>query len=192
MECPGCINKWPRVTEVLSSKPMPYLQIWKDKWGILAERKVKAANAIGTAVHKAIQEEWHGTTTIRIRHMFEQWEFWAYKNNYKPISKETHVWSDKHHYHGTFDAIGTLGASDEVILLDWKTSSKLKPDMALQLSAYAQAYEEMTEVKLKRGVIVLVSKDKPNHKLTVKEYKLDKLKFREFLQRKKDMEANSE
>ncbi len=68
----------------------------------------------------------------------------------------------------------------------------MKPDMALQLSAYARAYEEMTGVKLKRGIIVLVSKDKPKHKLTVKEYKLDKLKFREFLQRKKDMEANSE
>ena len=160
----------------------------KIKWGVLAERKTAAANAIGTAFHAAIDGA--VMPLARVRKMWDIWRgLGGDLQSFKSIKSELHVWSTLHKYHGTFDAIGTLGISPELILFDWKTSAKIYPGMALQLAAYANAYEEMTGVKLKRGIIVLVSKDKPDHKLIVKEYKLDKLKFREFLQRKKEMEA---
>ncbi len=188
-QCPGFLGNWARVTEILSSKPKPYLEKWKAKWGVLAERKTAASNAIGTAFHKAIETQKYNGLSLRLNRMTDVFFAWASEHRLVIKESELHVWSEKHRYHGTLDAIGFVDGGPEYILLDYKTSRKIYPEMALQLAAYANAYEEMTGVKLKRGVIVLVSKDKPNHKLTVKEYKLDKLKFREFLQRKKDMEA---
>jgi CRISPR/Cas system-associated exonuclease Cas4 (RecB family) len=52
--------------------------------------------------------------------------------------------------------------------------------MALQLSAYAEAYNEMYGTKIKTGLIVHVDKYHP-HKLTVKEFKLGKRVFKKFL-----------
>lgn len=53
--------------------------------------------------------------------------------------------------------------------------------MDLQLVAYAQAYNEMTGSKIKDGLIVHVSKDKPHYKLTTKSFKLGKRVFGKFL-----------
>ncbi len=66
-------------------------------------------------------------------------------------------------------------------LVDWKTSSRIYPDMDLQLVAYAQAYKEQTGVELKQGLIVQVSKDKPHFKLTTKVFKLGKRPLNRFL-----------
>lgn len=68
-----------------------------------------------------------------------------------------------------------------LIVTDWKTSARIYPDMDLQLVAYAQAYKEQTGIELKQGMIVHVSKDKPDFKLTVKVFKLGKRPLKRFL-----------
>lgn len=67
------------------------------------------------------------------------------------------------------------------MVIDWKTSSRIYPDMDLQLVAYARAYEEQTGIKIEGGMIVHVSKDKPHFKLTTKIFKLGKRPFNKFL-----------
>lgn len=72
-----------------------------------------------------------------------------------------------------------------LVLADWKTSSKIYPEMQLQLAAYAQAYFEQTGQKADLGLIVHVSKEKPDFKLTVKQFKLGKRPLKEFLKLRK-------
>jgi hypothetical protein len=59
----------------------------------------------------------------------------------QPLYLEEAVWSETHHYAGTFDWLGTLATgpdrAPEVWLLDWKP--KVYPDHALQLAAYRWA-----------------------------------------------------
>lgn len=50
---------------------------------------------------------------------------------------EETVWSDEHHYAGSFDAIAKI--EGEVVGLDWKTSKDVYASVALQLSAYRYA-----------------------------------------------------
>lgn len=181
---------YPSVTTILGCKPMPYLDKWLEKHPVWAPRKVAAANAIGTAFHRGVELLIKGLreeSTRRIRAMLTRWRGWADIVDVCIDHTELRVVSHKHTYSGTLDAVGTLDG--EPCVFDWKTSSGIKDDMALQLSAYANAYEEMTGVKVRKGLIVLVSKDKPKHKLTVKEYKLDKRLFNQFLKRLEEFNA---
>ena len=49
-------------------------------------------------------------------------------------------------YAGTVDAIATRG--DELVVVDWKTSNAVYPEMALQLGAYGAALEEMLDHRI--------------------------------------------
>ena len=92
---------------------------------------------------------------------------------------ELKVISNRHRYSGTLDAVGKVGKMRMIV--DWKTSSRIYPEMQLQLAAYAQAYNEQTGSKIKDGLIVHVSKDKPDYKVTTKQFKLGKRVFGKFL-----------
>lgn len=57
---------------------------------------------------------------------------------------EETVWSDRHHYAGSFDAIAEVDG--EVVIMDWKTTrSGVHAEVALQLTAYAMADFILTE-----------------------------------------------
>ncbi len=184
--------RYPSVTEILSSGPKPWLDKWKAKWGILAERKVQAACNIGDHFDRAATDIVNGYLPDVSAHtrVFEM--LVNFKNEFvKPYefvaeAVQLHVVSQTHQYHGTFDAVGYVNGKEELCLFDWKTSAKIYPDMALQLAAYAIAYEEQTGLKIKKGYIVLVSKDKPKHSVTIKEYKLNKSVRQHFLLRLKE------
>jgi CRISPR/Cas system-associated exonuclease Cas4 (RecB family) len=100
---------------------------------------------------------------------------------------ELKVVSKTHKYSGTFDAVGKIGKTR--LLIDWKTGSSIYSDMDLQLVAYAQAYNEMTGSKIKDGLIVHVSKDKPHFKLKTKQFKLGKRVFKKFLELREMFDA---
>ena len=104
---------------------------------------------------------------------------WEGFNKIKPIATEMKVWNEEHKYQGTLDLIAKIGR--RLVLVDWKSGSGIYADMGMQLVAYAKAYEEMTGICIKRGLIVLVGKDKPNHTLIAKEFRLNKSVFKKFL-----------
>ena len=176
-------ESWPSVTTILDAQPKPWLERWYCKWGRLADYKTRAASNIGTAFHKCVETNTRLPDNARVDKMFNNFVNWADTIGLCIKEKELHVVSDIYHYHGTFDATGTLGKSKELLIFDWKTSSAIYSDMALQMSAYAQAYFEQSGIRVKRGIIVHVSKDKPLHKLTVKEYTLGPRLFKKFLKR---------
>lgn len=183
--------RYPSVTEILGDAPKPWLDKWRDKWGVLADRKMHAAAGIGTEFH--MYAELAATHCLpvhdvvvssRIYTMVGNFVDWVQTSGFKAKETELHVVSKAHKYQGTFDATGYLADRPKVLcLFDWKTSSGIYPDMQLQLAAYAQAYKEQTGITIRRGLIVHVSKDKPTHKLTVKEYALTKGLLNKFLKR---------
>lgn len=181
--------RYPSVTEILGDRPKPWLQKWKDKWGVLAERKTAAAAHIGTAFHALAEDLALGKPvyldkTRRINGMLLSFDRWLKDSGFRIQTSEIHVVSNTYKYQGTFDATGWLSDHPKTLcLVDWKTSSGIYPEYAEQLAAYAQAHYEETGKKIRRGLIVHVSKDKPNHILTVKEYKLTKRLLNRFLKR---------
>jgi hypothetical protein len=189
---------YPSVTTIMSAKPKPWLDAWREKWGALAERKTLIASAIGTEFHRCV-EEWLNngyylvqpptvdgvpmiSTVFRVMGMMDSFIAWANSVDGKIDRTELKIISRKHVYSGTLDAVGTLGKKH--VVYDWKTSGKIYPEMQLQLAAYAEAYNERCESKtdcVKDGLIVCVSKDKPRFKLTTKQFKLGKRVFNKFL-----------
>ena len=78
-------------------------------------------------------------------------------------------------YAGTTDCIG-MHNGDEAII-DFKTSKKIKPakwvqDYFLQCCAYAMAHNEMYGTKIRKGVILMVSRD-----VELKEYIIEGEEF---------------
>lgn len=183
-------ERWPSVTEILGYPPKPWLQKWRDKWGVLAERKMQAAAGVGTAFHAFAEilvlngMVYAPGLTRRQYGMLRPFEEWRLASGLIIKETELHVISRIYKYQGTFDATGYLSDKPKTLaLFDWKTSGAIYEDAQFQLAAYAQAYKEQTGIEIKRGIIVHVSKDKPHHKLTVKEYKLNKRLLNKFLKR---------
>lgn len=189
---------YPSVSTITGSKEKPWLVVWREKWGPLAERKTALANKIGTAFHSCIEQYLdHGAYIVdddtlspnmwkRVKGMMKSWIQWEQSIDGEIHHTELKVVSRKHYYSGTLDAVGTY--EGEPMLYDWKSSSKIYPDMDLQLVAYAQAYKEEKGIELPRGLIVCTSKDKPDFKVTTKLFKLGKTPFNQFLKLRADFD----
>lgn len=178
--------RYPSVTEIIGCVPKPWLDRWRQKWGKRAEQKTRAATNCGTAFHAGAEGlvlNRFVTESGRVYAMLTNFVRWAERSGFTPKETELHVVSKIYKYAGTFDATGYQAGDKKLRLYDWKTSSSIYPEMALQLSAYAQAYFEQTGIRITKGVIVHVSKDKPRHKLAVQEYTLGKRLFKKFLKR---------
>jgi hypothetical protein len=182
---------YPSVTTILSDQPKPWLDAWRERWGRRAEQKTRAATNIGTLFHSGAEKvalERHEVVPLpggRVFNMLVNLDNWLAQAKFEAKEIELHVVSHAYKYAGTFDATGYINNSRKPSIFDWKTSSGIYADMALQLSAYAQAYKEQTGIAIKYGYIVHVSKDRPHHKLTVKRYTLGKRLFNKFLKRLK-------
>lgn len=188
---------YPSVSTITGSKEKPWLVAWREKWGPLAERKTALANKIGTEFHRCIEEYLEDRCFLvdcsfsynmqkRIEGMMRSWIKWAESIDGEIHHTELKVISRKHYYSGTLDAVGTY--EGQPMLYDWKTSSKIYPDMDLQLVAYSEAYKEEKKVKLSQGMIVCTSKEKPHFKVTTKVFKLGKRPFNKFLKLRADFD----
>lgn len=186
--------KWPSVTEVLSSEPKPWLERWYAKYGRnRCEQKARAAAAFGTKVHGYIDEFISGKpvlldlNTRRLNAVVPKFTQWCSENVSEVVCSERHVESKRYMYHGTFDAIIKLKSSPRTLtLVDWKTSNGISDTMGVQLAAYANAIEESMGLKVKNGLIVLVSKKRP-HKLVVEHYTLGTRLFSRFTKMLREM-----
>jgi hypothetical protein len=185
---------YPSVTTVMGAEPKPWLDAWRAKWGALAERKTMLAGIVGDEFHRCVEQyldtgsytvgtgcaaEFPPSCIRRVEGMMKSFVTWALGITGVIDATELRVVSWKHHYSGTFDAVGTFNGKP--MLYDWKTSARIYPEYEMQLAAYAQAYEEQTGIKVKEGMIVHVSKDKPRFRMTTKTFKLGKRVLKKFL-----------
>ena len=103
------------------------------------------AAARGTDIHKIAETIIHGgeaEVASEIADYVHGYIQWLDEYDVEPVLTEKVVASRFHHYAGTFDAILKFNAgplAGKTYLCDWKTSSAVYGEMAMQLCAYANA-----------------------------------------------------
>ncbi len=143
-------GRWyPRVTKILDIKSKPGLDIFfKEMGSFEAAEAVKSRSAEeGTLVHTALQQRLAGTNfdvpeSIRPAvAAFDEFQERAQITFY-PEFFEKRIWSERHRYAGTVDALASVGGKFGV--LDIKTSAGFYPEYNLQTAAYVSALQEFS------------------------------------------------
>ena len=100
----------------------------------------------GTAVHKAIHFLVEGSLDLnsidpKIQGYLDAYQLFQAETEFEPLMVERRVWSPTRRYAGTLDQFGNL--NHRRALIDVKTG-KLEPATGIQLTGYADAYQEET------------------------------------------------
>lgn len=148
------LGYFPSSTTILEAYPLSsFLVDWKVSQGKdESERKLKEAGLRGTNVHKGIEVLLGGGELQEDYHSLDEWSrlnsFVNWYKEYKPeiIATELRVFSEKYGYSGTLDVLCRINGV--ISIGDWKTSSSIYPHFWLQIASYAQALEEMTDMKV--------------------------------------------
>lgn len=142
---------YPRVTKILEIKSKPALNIFFKEVGSYenAENIKNKSAEEGTLLHQTIQDFLLGKLTSvpgSLTGALEAFERFNEKQNILLHQDfvERPVWSVRHRYSGTVDALASIGSKFGV--LDIKTSTGFYPEYNLQTSAYVSALQEF-EIK---------------------------------------------
>ncbi|MFE0020511.1 hypothetical protein [Amycolatopsis sp. NPDC059021] len=111
-------------------------------------RTTSAAADVGTEVHALYEKLARGDRVGRQHPDIEPYVRWIneFHDRYQPRYRfiEDAVWSDRHRYAGSFDAVCDI--EGETVMLDAKsTRSGVHEEVSLQLSAYAHADHIVTQ-----------------------------------------------
>lgn len=151
------------VTNILSVLDKPALRIWTGQCvyramianpGLSEQEALKAPYHIsglaknrGTNVHDLTEH--FIDTDAYIEGLDEEmrgygiaYRNWIHDFNPTVILQEQTVFSEKHIFAGTLDALIRFGDNSDPIILDKKTGADLYPEVQLQLSAYKETFEE--------------------------------------------------
>lgn len=147
-------------------------------------RKQEAATA-GTLVHEWAEkfiagEDPEMPTDEKVLNGVTAFLNWVGQEDIKFYESEMMVYSKKHNYVGTLDAIAKI--KNKICVIDFKTSSGVYSEMRYQVAAYQMAYEEQTGKKLS-GPRYLIRFDKDDGEFHVHNLDEDKDNY------KKDCEA---
>lgn len=84
---------------------------------------------------------------------------WWQSSGIEILLGDTKVASLKYQYGGSLDALGYDVKSMTIVLIDFKTSKNIFDEYALQVGAYANAFEETYGIPVKRAIITRFAKD---------------------------------
>ncbi len=138
---------FPRVTKILEIKSKPALEnFFREMGSFESAEAVKNRSAEeGSLVHEAVQKLTIGeafTVPEEIRPAVEAFEVFNKERKifFHPQFVEQQVWSTRHRYAGTVDALAEIDGKFGV--LDIKTSTGFYPEYNLQTAAYVEALRE--------------------------------------------------
>ncbi len=148
------LGTFPSTTTILNAYPQSaHLVKWIAEQGWSEAQRIKSeAGEAGTRVHTAVQSLLEGEQLTREPFSLEEWykisTFVSWHKEYNPeiIALEMPIFSRKYKFAGRLDCIAKVGG--EINVIDWKTSSSIYPHFPLQFASYAQAVEEMTDLKI--------------------------------------------
>ncbi len=111
-----------------------------DKFGHIDKKILESKCALGTAVHNHIQNRCDGIVTpsaLDEQGYVDSWDLWISLANPTFVHTELRLYDDVLHITGAIDAIIQLPGSDELIIVDYKTSASPNPKTwALQGNFY--------------------------------------------------------
>lgn len=147
------INFFPSVTEVLNVFPKGFGYLtWLKDLGHNSDAVMERAGKTGTAVHDAINKYLIGLELLwadengKTHYDFDEWvmilKFKEFMDNHKPEieASETNFVSSKLKIGGTIDIVAVI--DKKRWLIDVKTSNNIYTTHELQISAYAQLWNE--------------------------------------------------
>jgi genome maintenance exonuclease 1 len=153
----------PSVTTILNELSKPGIEKWYGRLGIAEAEKQKAEAAeFGSKVHSAIEAIYQGQTPAMYDERFastvNNFKKWADHNISEWVAFEKAIYHDELMYAGTIDAVARLKGTNKLVLVDFKTSKKVREEYYLQVVAYAMATRmEDNAVNLKdlEGAIIV-------------------------------------
>lgn len=130
----------PGVTTVLNVLAKPELDIWYGKVGLTKAEQIKnEAAEFGTKVHSVLEAICTGQKIAqrddKLTTVANNFEAWADRNIKEWLAFEKAVYHDTEMYAGTADAWAILKTGERV-LIDFKTSKKVRDEYYLQVCAY--------------------------------------------------------
>jgi hypothetical protein len=156
---------YPSVTSILNYFPKnKFFHDWLKDVGHNSEIIAQKAAYEGTLVHTAAEKYVKGEEIVwvekdgTVNYPLEVWkmilkfaDFWT-KHSPRLITTEYHLFSDKYRFAGTADLVCEL--KGKIWLLDIKTSNSIHTTYELQLSAYAQAWNETHDTAIEHTGIL--------------------------------------
>ncbi|MBI2640786.1 MAG: hypothetical protein HYW91_02790 [Candidatus Sungbacteria bacterium] len=138
---------YPRVTKILDIKSKPALDgFFKEMESYASAEEVKNKSAAeGSLMHAVIQKIAVGDVSDIPEEVLPAADAFLKFNDgakivFHPEFIEKQIWSPRHRYAGTVDALASIGGKFGV--LDIKTSTGFYPEYNLQTAAYASALQE--------------------------------------------------
>jgi hypothetical protein len=155
--------KYPSVTSVTGILANPYLEQWRGNIGNeMANAVMKETAAFGDTIHELTAViDITGVESIEVpgnvvKHI-TNYVKWRQKGIAEVIEVERLVVSKRYQYAGRLDRVVRIVGDEYLGLLDIKTGS-VSPRQGLQTAAYAEAYQEMTNVKIERRGVVRIAR----------------------------------
>ena len=163
-------EKYPSITTVLSTRKKEGLFEWRKRVGNdVANYVARTSASRGTKVHHMCEdylnnefdEEKHRKDFLPFC-LFNQLKDQALCNLDNIYAQEAGLYSDKYKVAGRVDCVAEY--KDTLSIIDFKTSSRERSDdwnenYYIQGSAYAEMFEERTEMKIDQVVILVVTED---------------------------------
>ena len=163
-------EKYPSITTVLSNRKKEGLFEWRKRVGNdVANYVARTSASRGTKVHHMC-EDYLNNEFDKEKHkkdflpfcLFNQLKDQALCNLNNIYAQEAGLYSDKYKVAGRVDCVAEY--KDTLSIIDFKTSSRERSDdwnenYYIQGSAYAEMFEERTEMKIDQVVILVVTED---------------------------------
>jgi len=163
-------EKYPSITTVLSTRKKEGLFEWRKRVGNdVANYVARTSASRGTKVHHMCEdylnnefdEEKHRKDFLPFC-LFNQLKDQALCNLDNIHAQEAGLYSDKYKVAGRVDCVAEY--KDTLSIIDFKTSTRERSDdwnenYYIQGSAYAEMFEERTEMKINQVVILVVTED---------------------------------
>ncbi|EGG23881.1 hypothetical protein DFA_06019 [Cavenderia fasciculata] len=124
------------------------------------DKKIDLKGEDGELLPREGQEGEEEETPEDLKNLAIAFQDWKKESGLTLERRDTIVWSEKYGYAGAVDAVGRT-KDGQLVAIDWKTSSMISNEYALQVAAYAKALEELTGEVIKEAWIVRFHKKLP-------------------------------
>ena len=153
----------PSVTTIIDVLSKPGLDRWYGRLGLAeAEKQKNEAAEFGSTVHGLIEAIYQGQdpeiSDPRVKKAITNFKKWADHHIEEWVAFEKAIFHDELLYAGTVDAFAKLKGSNRLVLVDFKTSKKVRDEYYLQVAAYVRATrieDDCVDLEEVKGAIIL-------------------------------------